>query len=106
MNQPERKGEYMRVYVRRYHSIFLSLRSVALILILLSGFVAAAQRSIPEHAGKWVHDEAGILNPQTIQELERYLKHHRDSTSNQIAVLTIKSLEGDDIDEYAFRVAE
>jgi len=72
-------------------------------LLLISAF---AQRSVPPHGGTWVHDEAGILSPQTKAQLEAILKAHRDSTSTQIAVYLIPSLEGDDIDSYTLRVAE
>ena len=69
-------------------------------------FSAYAQRGVPPHGGVWVHDEAGILSPPVKAQLEALLKSHRDSTSTQIAVYLIPSLEGDDIDSYAFRVAE
>jgi len=76
------------------------------IYFLLLLFSAAAQHKVPAHGGVWVHDEAGILSPQTKAQLEAILKAHRDSTSTQIAVLLIPSLEGDDIDSYALRVSE
>lgn len=69
-------------------------------------FSASAQRGVPAHGGVWVHDEAGILSPQVKAQLEAILKSHRDSTSTQIAVLLINSLEGEDIDSYALRVSE
>jgi uncharacterized protein len=61
-------------------------------------------QKVPEHGGQWVHDKANVLSSQTISELESYLKYHRDSTSNQIAILIVPSLEGGDIDEFANRV--
>jgi len=76
------------------------------IFFLLLIFSAMAQSKVPAHGGVWVHDEAGILSPQTEAQLEAILKAHRDSTSSQIAVLLIPSLEGDDIDSYALRVSE
>jgi uncharacterized protein len=75
---------------------------ITIIFMALSLHVAG--QSVPEHGGKWVHDEAGILSSQTIQELESFLKQQRDSTSNQIAVYVKKNLEGGDIDEYSNRV--
>jgi uncharacterized protein len=63
-----------------------------------------AQLKIPEHGGIWVHDEAGLLSPQTIRELEYILKEDSDSTSNQIAVYIIPTLKGEDIDDFAVRV--
>jgi len=59
---------------------------------------------VPKHGGRWVHDYAEILSPQTEAQLEALLKAERDSTSNQIAILLIKDLEGGDIDEFANRV--
>jgi len=79
--------------------------SFTLLLIFLFAH-AIAQRSVPPHGGVWVHDEAGILSPQVKMQLESMLKAHRDSTSTQIAVYIIPSLEGDDIDSYALRVSE
>jgi len=72
-------------------------------LLLIS---ASAQRSVPAHGGEWVHDEANVLSPPVKAQLEAILKAHRDSTSTQIAVLLIPSLEGDDIESYALRVTE
>ena len=71
-------------------------------MLFLTGITWA--QSIPEHGGRWVHDEAGILSPQTIGQLEALLKAERDSTSNQIAILLIKNLDGGDIDLFANKV--
>jgi uncharacterized protein len=65
-----------------------------------------SQRAIPEHGGVWVHDEANVLSPSTVAQLERVLKAERDSTSNQIAILIVPSLEGEDMDGFSIRVAE
>ncbi|MDZ7648625.1 MAG: TPM domain-containing protein [Cytophagales bacterium] len=65
---------------------------------------AAAQRSIPPHGGVWVHDEAGVISAGAKAQMEAILKAERDSTSNQIAVYIIPSMDGDDIDDYAVRV--
>ena len=73
-------------------------------IFLICSVASFGQRALPEHGGVWVHDEAGALSSQTRQYLEQSLKQDRDSTSNQIAVYIIKSLEGEDIDDYAFRV--
>jgi len=60
---------------------------------------------VPFLAGR-VHDTANLLSAATATELEALLKTHQDSTSNQVVVLTVQSLEGDDIESYAIRVAE
>jgi uncharacterized protein len=53
-----------------------------------------------------VNDTAGLLSAATVQEVEHLLSAHEDSTTNQVAVLTIPSLEGEDLEGYALRVAE
>ncbi|MBS1977203.1 MAG: TPM domain-containing protein [Bacteroidetes bacterium] len=75
-------------------------------LAILTEESAYAQKKIPELWGQRVHDEAGVLAEQDVQQLEQKLKIFEDSTTNQIAVLIIPSLDGDIIEEYALRVAE
>lgn len=53
-----------------------------------------------------VHDEAKVLSQQTIDLLESKLKSFEDSTSNQMAILIVPSLEGENIEQYALRAAE
>jgi len=83
----------------------IPLARILLILIFLP-LASFAQIPIPDHQGRWVHDEAHVLSAETIGQLEAVLKHERDSTSNQIAVLTIPSLEGESFEDYSLRVAE
>jgi len=59
----------------------------------------------PQLAGR-INDQAGMLTPETKQRLEHKLEAFERETSNQIAVLTIPSLQGDDIDPFSIRVAE
>lgn len=73
------------------------------IFIILSGQLSA-QRAIPAHGGVWVRDEANLISPAAVGQLEAILKGYRDSTSNQIALYIIPTLDGDDIDDYANRV--
>ena len=80
------------------------LRIFSSLVITLMACSSGYAQNVPEHGGRWVHDFAEILSPQTEGQLETILKAERDSTSNQIAVLLVKNLEGGDIDEYANRV--
>lgn len=77
-----------------------------LFLALLFPFFSFAQLAIPELWGTRVHDEAKVLSPEFISRLEQVLKAHEDSTSNQIAVLIVPSLNGEVIEDYTLRVAE
>jgi len=83
------------------------MRSALLLLIfLLSPLLTLAQRDVPELANHRVHDDAGILSPSTISFLEQSLRTFEDSTSNQIAVLIVPTLEGETIDQFGIRVAD
>jgi uncharacterized protein len=52
------------------------------------------------------NDYAGILSAPTKQELERELTQFEKTDSTQIVVLTIRSLEGENLEEYSIKVAE
>ncbi len=77
-----------------------------LIFFLAITLSAQAQVALPEHGGQWVHDQANVLSATTKAELESILKYERDSTSNQIAVLIVPSLEGESMEDFSLRVAE
>ncbi len=79
-----------------------ALAAAALALFVLS-FLGAAE--VPFLSGR-VNDSAGILSASTISELDQMLKAHEDSTSNQVAVLTIPSLDGETIESYSIRVVD
>jgi uncharacterized protein len=79
-----------------------------LVLLLFISSNSMAQIAIPKNGGVygWVHDDANVLSPSTKADLEAILQHERDSTSNQIAVWIIPSLEGEILEELAIRVAQ
>ena len=79
---------------------------LALITFLFFYSAAAAQKAIPELWGTRVHDEAHALKPETVDALEKQLKVYEDSTSNQIAILIVPSLDGEVLESYSLKVAE
>ncbi len=83
---------------------FLLLLFIGLSCVSLS-HIAIAQKEIPKLWGHRVHDEARVLSQSTLDNLEQTLKAFEDSTTNQIAILTIPSLDGEILEQYAIRVA-
>ena len=69
-------------------------------------FSAYAQTPVPELWGQRVHDEAHVLSQPTIDSLENVLAAYEDSTSNQIAILTISTLGSDVLEDYTLKVVE
>jgi len=66
---------------------------------------AAGALDVPQLRGR-VNDTANLLSPEAAARLEQKLAGFERESSNQVAVLTIASLQGDDIDQFAIRVAE
>ncbi|MEI6306791.1 MAG: TPM domain-containing protein, partial [Deltaproteobacteria bacterium] len=75
------------------------------ILFLLLTSVPTLALDIPRLAGR-VNDYAGLLSPEVKATLEQKLDRFEKEQSTQIVVLTISSLQGDIIEQFAIRVAE
>jgi uncharacterized protein len=75
------------------------LRFVLSTAIILAAIIAAAS-NVPYLTGR-VTDNAEILSPSMSKSVTERLKAHEDRTGNQIAVLTVPSLEGESIEGYA-----
>jgi uncharacterized protein len=78
---------------------------IAIILALFTFAPAAFALDVPPLRGH-VNDYAGMLSPQAVQELEANLTAFETSDSTQIVVLTIPSLEGENLEEFSIKVAE
>jgi uncharacterized protein len=70
---------------------------------LLFSAAAFAALSFPPLTGRVV-DEAGILSPATRDQLTEILAQHEQKTGNQIVVATLKSLQGDTIEDYGYQL--
>ena len=80
--------------------------SVLAVLVLALAAAPAplhAQPDVPP-VGRVV-DQADLLAPSTEQALTAQLAAHEDATSNQVAVLTLPSLQGRPIEEVSLQVA-
>lgn len=71
---------------------------VLLLLVLLGA-------TIPPLTGRIV-DEASLLTPEQRAELERKLEKIERTTSIQIVIVTIPSLDGEPIEDYSVRLAQ
>ncbi len=77
-------------------------RSLLLLLLLIALLPLAAQRTLPKPVpAKLVNDAAGLLTPDQVASLEAKLVAYDDSTSNQIAVVTVPTLNGLEPVDYA-----
>ena len=74
-----------------------------LLFVLVSAFTSLGQ-TLPEKPNppRMVNDFANLLTPQEQQQLEQKFRVYNDTTSTQIAIVTVPTLDGYDISEYAF----
>ncbi len=78
--------------------------SLGLVGLFLFANIASAF-DVPSHDG-FVTDLASVLSDQEKQQLETQIKTTEEATTAEIAVLTIPSLEGADIAQYATAVGQ
>jgi uncharacterized protein len=82
--------------VKRLNFAFLA-------LLLIVSFSFAIE--IPKLRQR-VTDLAGVLTPEQVNFLEEKLRKFEEETTNQIAVLIIPSLEGEDLEDFSMKVVE
>ena len=79
------------------------LLALAGLALLLAAPAALGARAVPFLAGR-VNDTAGIVPAPVRDRIETKLQDLERRTGAQVAVLTVDSLEGDPIEDYAVRV--
>lgn len=86
----------------------LSRVKCCLFLLALITFTFSVSAGIPEKPvpPRLVNDFAGLLSAEEAARLERKLVEYNDSTSTQITVVTLNSLDGYDIDDLAQRIGQ
>jgi|GEM_PF-198107 len=91
-------------YFSRQLPSSISACSLASILVLgLLYTIAVAAPNFPSLSDRVV-DQANILSLNTEADLKRLLQQHENETSNQVVVVTLKSLEGYDIADYGYQL--
>jgi len=83
----------------------MELRRIFILALLVLLPLPLPALDVPQLSGR-INDHARLLSPETAQQLEQKLAAFERDTSTQIAVLTVPSLQGDDIDQFSIRVAE
>jgi uncharacterized protein len=79
------------------------------ILFLFIGIVSFSwAKKVPEAPTdrRWVQDYANVLDADQELFLLRKLKSYYDSTSTEIILVTESTLDGDDIFDYSYRLAQ
>ncbi|MCE5312211.1 MAG: TPM domain-containing protein [Nitrospiraceae bacterium] len=76
------------------------------LLCLCASVSSAATPQPPEQPGRRVVDLAGIIDQNAKADIEAYLANLEKATTAQVVVLTINSLDGEDIEGFSIKTAE
>jgi uncharacterized protein len=76
-----------------------------LLILIFSTAAAARAAEIPPLPPNPVVDLAGIINDSVQTKLNRYLRELEQKTTAQMAILTVKSLQGQSIEEFSIGIA-
>jgi uncharacterized protein len=77
---------------------------ISLALVIFQTTVTA--QTFPEKSNRLVNDYVGVLSAEESTALESKLVAYNDSTSTQLAIVIIESLEGYEVSDYATRLGE
>lgn len=87
----------------RNHKYFFK---ASFLIVILSLRLSAQEFPEKPFPPRLVNDFAGMLMPGEIEDLEQKLVAYNDSTSTQIAIVTLNDLHGYEIADYAQRLGE
>ena len=87
-------------------SVWLWVAAVAIVLGAEGVMPAQAQVVLPQYADRSVHDLAGVLLAQTVPTLERFQRELFDKTGVAIVAITIPTLDGEPVSDFAVGVGE
>src|SRR5688572_1367189 len=74
------------------------------VLLFVSFFASAQNIPARPNPPRLVNDFAGVLSPGEAQQLGQQLIAYDDSTSNQVAIVLVKTLDDYPIEEYALKL--
>ncbi|MEP0940443.1 MAG: YgcG family protein [Rhizobiaceae bacterium] len=74
------------------------------LLALVPGSIVWAEKPVPKLTGRVV-DQAAMITVSDRANLTARLEAHEMATGNQVAVLTVNSLDGDALEDFSLRVA-
>jgi len=95
-----------RGFRERIRTHLLKVFSIAFVLWFFAGAVSLASAlDVPPLRGR-VNDYAGVMQSNQVRTLESQLAQVERDTGHQVAVLTLPTLAGEDIQGFSIRVAE
>ena len=94
--------------MRKNMKVLKGFSTLMLWMVFVCGFYGVYGQEVPAlpDPPRLVNDFAGILQPDEVQRLENKLVAFSDSTSTQIVVVIVKSLNGADKQMFAYQIGK
>jgi uncharacterized protein len=104
---PRSQEDFMQVRDARSdgHVLQTLLASSLLAYLIFVQAQLVSALDVPPLRGR-VNDYAGVMSQEQVRSLESRLAQFEQETGHQVAVLTIPTLDGEDIEGFSIRVAE
>ncbi len=98
----------MRFHLVNDFIIFKMVKKIIISLFFLLPLIQVSSQVLPEPPvpPRLVNDLSGILDKQSVDNLERALMGFSNETSTQIAIVTLNDISGYEISDFSFRLAE
>ena len=95
-------------YQTIYHLVENAMKNFLylILIVLFAGQTFAQNIPDPPNPPRLVNDFANVLTPEQVNQLESELTAYAQSTTTQIVIVTVSSLDGYDIADYSFRLGE
>jgi uncharacterized protein len=84
----------------------LNKATIAFLILLFAWAYHVSGLEVPDHPTGRVTDYTNTLSANEISTLNKKLADFEEQTTNQISVLIIPSLEGDNLEDYSIRLAD
>ncbi len=82
------------------------MKRVLCLTLLLALLVPMFGLKVPKQSGNAVNDYANLFSSSQKRQLESTLRQIEQKTSSQVAILTVRSLEGQSIEGFSIKVAD
>ena len=93
----------MRLRCASACTVIRAASTLLIFLLILATPGLASEPKFPPLTGRVV-DEAGVLDSRTVGELTLMLADHERDTSQQVVVVTLRSLQGYTIEDYGYQL--
>jgi uncharacterized protein len=93
-------------YLMRFPSVNKTLLLLWLCAMLFTLRLSAQNIPAPMSPPRLVNDFAGVLGAEQVSALEQKLLAYNDSTSSEVTVVTLSTIDGDDVTRFAIQLGE